>query len=260
MFLLPASLLSQVDTREREAYIKSSDEYYFSQFLGEQEDEAKRSALDGLMYRIAESQQNAIDINTLKVRVKGIEYLTWPIGIKVKALAFVKKKDVDLLLKEKESLMVVPIEYTEAETINPVNEEIVEDHGDDPPAAIIDSSDSKPLHAKDKETKPEKVDPETKISSINPLLRDLLDLRTVDQLANWLKKNKYGGGIVSGSKNDFPQTEANCYIVIFNQDTNKILAVLTPNQPDRVDLKTGRTIISLEKDYKNLSAIWIQTL
>ena len=259
-FSLPVGLLSQDVTREREAFIKSSEEYYFSQFLGDYEDEAKRNALDGLMYKISESQHNAIDINTLKVKVTGIEYLTWSIGTKIKALAFVKKTDVKNILKEKESLMVVPIEYTESVAKNTGREQIDKDRDDNHAAHGKTSSVSQPAVARYEQPGPEIVDPKTVVSSLNPLIRDLSDLTTVDQLAKWLRDNRYGGGIVSGGRNDFPGTEAQCYIVIFNPGTNKIVAVLTPNQPKRFDLKTGKVVISLENEYKNLNAIWVQTL
>ena len=252
---LPLRMFSQSNVREKEAMIKSSDEYYWAQYTGENQEESRKLSLEALILTIAENTK--VDPGVLKVQINGIDYISWPVGPRTKSVAFVRKDEVTKIVKKE--MFVVPIEYSEANSSqnseNLQNSSLKKKFG-------TQSGDSNNENVK----KVAEGKGSEQISSVSghpynedtSLIGQLLSIQSLKVLGDWLYSKKTDGSLVYGKKSDFPDSEKKCYIVVFDGIKGNIITVLSPGDDSRTDLKSKKEIQSIEKEYKNMNAIWVQ--
>lgn len=255
--LITMGLYAQEDVREKELSIKSSGDYFYAQYTGENAEEAQKMSLEGLIYTIAENHE--IDINVLKVKVTGIEYLTWPVGPKIKTLAFVRKDAVNNLLTDKKPLQVVPIEYSEkqetdkivpAKNTAPEKTAAQKSPNNENDIAVNESDNFYPVQQTEKSS--------SVIAEDGSLVSQIQSVQSIESLLRWLAIQKNDGLLVYGRKDDFPTSYKKCYVAVISPEKDMINAILSPEDPVRKDIKSNKKIESIEKEYINMSAIWIQ--
>lgn len=128
---------------------------------------------------------------------------------------------------------------------------------------------------KDKTSEPKKDPPVAKVDSVkipakipeipaNQNTKAILSAITgvkdnEENLNSLLEIYKTAGLILVGKKSSFSDP-AKCYIIVFDKDAGKTVAILEPGTNGRKDLLSGEFIEEIAKKYKGKTSIWFQIL
>lgn len=227
-------LFGQSPDLDKEKEVKISGNYFWSQATAPSDVEAKKQA--------SESLWSTDEIkNTTNLNQKNISYIVKQRGNKVLAVAYIAKNGI-----------------VENRTDSSVNKNIISH-----PQIILDpmyEKDTKPLESLNvnKEVASNIFGWTTKQLSNSTLINGLLDIDDINSILKELNTFKMKGKIMYSSRIEAFDNSNQCYIIIYEETTNKILYLLDKGSETRVNLLDSKKINIKENQLINqLSKIYV---
>ena len=251
-----------------EMEIKTSGRYYWGQAISDTLEVTKNDARSELMSNIFSSPDKPASLtNNSDIFVKGIRYISFPRGKKIRVLAYILKTDVLNIQEPKKvkEMTVAEIHYTESGKIKTIKES-----GDVPADSLPsrpltrDSIRESPVIMEPPVSHPESqqapgLPPETpsNLTKGGVFLEKIRQIPT-DKMTEYMNEEKYKGHLVYSRKPDSFENADQCYILVLDPVARKIIAFLDQGSRRRRDIMTGELIENANDHYQNMVLLWIQ--
>lgn len=208
----------QTSDFEKEKEVKTSGNYFWSQATALTDVEAKKQASE-LLWSTDEIKNNH------NLHQMNIFYIVKQRGNKVLAIAYISKNGIK-----------------ENSTNSSINANLIPHH-----QIILDAKnaqDTKPLESLNvnKAVVSNNYDDKTKQLSNSILINSLLDIDDINSVLKELNTFKMKGKIMYSSRIDAFDNSNQCYIIIYEETTNKILYLLDKGDETRVNLQDSKKI------------------
>ncbi len=235
-FLLLQNVIffGQSSDLDKEKEVKISGNYFWSQATATSDVEAKKQASE-LLWSTDEIK------NTTNLNQKNISYIVKQRGNKVLAIAYIAKNEVK-----------------ENSTDSYENGNVIPH-----PQIILDpmyENDTKPLNSlnENKEFAWDGSDSKTKQFSNSSLINSLLDIDDINSILKELNTFKMKGKIMYSSRIDAFDDSNQCYIIIYDGNTNKMIYLLDKGNESRVNLlESNKVNIKENQRINQLSKIYV---
>ncbi|MCC5918214.1 MAG: hypothetical protein JJU02_12920 [Cryomorphaceae bacterium] len=112
-----------------------------------------------------------------------------------------------------------------------------------------------PIQTVQTDKKPE-ITTEQEVRSVSLLGSELGKLQNFSDLQNKLRSFRQNGQATWGRQNDFVNPDQ-CWVIMVDGESQKLIHVLTPNQDGRKDLKTGKVFQQIDEQFNGYAQIWI---
>lgn len=240
-FLLLQNVIffGQSSDLDKEKEVKISGNYFWSQATATSDVEAKKQASE-LLWSTDEIK------NTPNLNQNNISYLVKQRGNKVLAIAYIDKKGIEKnsINSSKSGTISVSAKVKE----NNTNRNIVDKQ---------EGTNSNIIEIK-KEVVSNISDSKTKQLSKSSLINSLLNIDDINSILKELNAFKMKGKIMYSSRIDAFDDSNQCYIIIYDGNTNKILYLLDKGDETRVNLFDSKNINIKENQLINqLSKIYV---
>ena len=232
-------LFGQSSDLDKEKDVKISGNYFWSQATATSDAEAKKQASELLL--LSDEVKNTPNLNQ-----KNISYIAKQRGNKVLAIAYIAKNGI-----EKSST-----NPTESGTI-PVPEKVKENNTNNNFVNKQEVTKSDIIEIK-KEVVSNISESKTKQLSNSSLINSLLDIDDINSILKELNTFKMKGKIMYSSRIEAFDNSNQCYIIIYEETTNKILYLLDKGDETRVNLLDSKKInIKQNQLINQLSKIYV---
>lgn len=283
---LTLSLYAQTQT---EAEVKTSKNYYWAQYVGETEEEAKSEARTELIHQITLDISNNNKLNVKSdILIKGINYLVYPRGPKIRVVSYVLKEYVTNM-QEGHRLDVVQLLYTEDVPKKDVTTKSDLPNAVKPPEVSISKKqenfqkeqppEKEPVVQKHEQVKveinnktgeenalpvagisvPTKPAESINIDNQKDFINFLINKKNIADIDDVMKHQKYKGLLNYGIFNSSTLYPEKCYLLVFDPANGNIDAFLDKGAVGtRMNLLTEKYVNDYIQKYQNMKIVWIQ--
>lgn len=276
-FILPSIYLNAQSelTVEKELEVKTSNNYFYGQSVGDSKEKAKQEARDDLMQTISLDIQLQTKLNVQSdIIIKGINYGIRPRGNKFLVLAYIPKDSVNNQ-QPGPKLEVVQLKYTESnKTIaqsGATNSEVKEiekgtknqqpesNQTEQPsPDNNINSAFGKAKQTDENKQALRELNTENRTSNEAKLFA-IVQKASLKEVGDELKQLKFKGILTYGQYSSETLYPDRCFLLIFNPKDGNIEAFLDKGGSiGRIDLFSNSKIDNFIQTFNNSNIIWIQ--